>query len=101
MLKIDSFAEIEPEFIERTHAVVWCNSATVDTHGRTRVLHPIWENNQLIANRRTSVASLNMTVRQLRNSRDHYHVRTPAIAGMRRLSIAKPCERASNHGQRC
>jgi hypothetical protein len=45
MLKISTFAEIEPEFIERVHAVVWCNGATVDTHGRprTRVLHPIWE----------------------------------------------------------
>ena len=45
MLKIDTFAEIEPEFIERVHAVVWCNGATVDTRGRprTRVLHPIWE----------------------------------------------------------
>jgi hypothetical protein len=45
MVAVGTFAEIEPEFIQRVHSVVWCNGATVDTRGRprTRVLHPIWE----------------------------------------------------------
>jgi hypothetical protein len=40
-----SFAEIEAEFIERVHRLVWCNVATVDRRGRprSRILHPIWE----------------------------------------------------------
>jgi hypothetical protein len=40
-----SFAEIEAEFIERVHRVVWCNVATIDRRGRprSRILHPIWE----------------------------------------------------------
>ena len=38
-------ADIEDEFIERVHAVVWCAAATVDTRNRPRprVWHPIWE----------------------------------------------------------
>jgi general stress protein 26 len=42
---VETFAEIEPEFIERAHRVVWCNMATTDTQGRirSRILHPIWE----------------------------------------------------------
>lgn len=40
-----SFAEMEAEFIERVHTIVWCNCATIDTQQRprSRVLHPIWE----------------------------------------------------------
>lgn len=44
-MEATSFAEIEAEFIERVHSVVWCSVATLDTHNRlrSRVLHPIWE----------------------------------------------------------
>lgn len=44
-MKITNFAEIEAEFIERVHKMVWCNVATVDTHNRprSRIMHPIWE----------------------------------------------------------
>lgn len=42
---VSSFTEIEQEFIERVHSVVWCNVATLDTQNRvrSRILHPIWE----------------------------------------------------------
>ena len=44
MAEIFTFAEIEVEFIERAHTMVWCNCATVDAQNRprSRVLHPIW-----------------------------------------------------------
>lgn len=44
-MKVDSFAEIEAEFIERAHRMVWCAVATVDSNGRprTRLLHPMGE----------------------------------------------------------
>ena len=44
-MKVSSFSEIEKEFIERVHSIVWCNVATVDGRGRprSRLLHPIWE----------------------------------------------------------
>lgn len=44
-MKISSFSEIEAEFIERVHTVVWCSVATVDTKNRvrSRILHTIWE----------------------------------------------------------
>ncbi|MCU0492120.1 MAG: hypothetical protein MUD01_11055 [Chloroflexaceae bacterium] len=43
--RLATFAEIEADFIERAHALVWCNAATVDQQQRprSRVLHPIWE----------------------------------------------------------
>ena len=42
---VSSFAEIEKEFIERVHKMVWCSLATLDTRNRvrSRILHPIWE----------------------------------------------------------
>jgi general stress protein 26 len=45
MPELTSFAEIETEFIQRAHAMVWCSMATVDTRNRlrSRILHPIWE----------------------------------------------------------
>lgn len=45
MPRVNTFAEIEAEFIQRAHSAVWCNCATVDTQQRprSRVLHPIWE----------------------------------------------------------
>jgi len=45
MLEIERFSEIEEEFIQRAHAAVLCNGATIDSHNRprSRVLHPWWE----------------------------------------------------------
>ena len=42
---VTSFADIEKEFIERVHSIVWCSVATIDTRDRprSRILHPIWE----------------------------------------------------------
>jgi general stress protein 26 len=42
---VSSFAEIETEFIERVHKMVWCSVATLDSKDRvrSRILHPIWE----------------------------------------------------------
>jgi general stress protein 26 len=42
---VSSFAEIEPEFIERAQRMVWCDMATVGPDGRprTRIVHPVWE----------------------------------------------------------
>lgn len=44
-MEIRDFSEIEAEFIERVHTMVWCNAATVDSkqRPRSRILHPIWE----------------------------------------------------------
>ena len=44
-MEVESFADLEAEFMERVSAVVWCNLATVDTTGRprSRVVHPVWE----------------------------------------------------------
>jgi general stress protein 26 len=45
-MRVSSFTEIEPEFIERAHRMVWCDMATVGSGGRprTRIVHPVWEN---------------------------------------------------------
>lgn len=45
MKHVQSFAEIESEFLARVHKIVWCIVATTDTRyrPRARVLHPIWE----------------------------------------------------------
>ncbi|MDQ3694417.1 MAG: pyridoxamine 5'-phosphate oxidase [Chloroflexota bacterium] len=44
-MRVATFAEIEPEFVERAHRMVWCDLATVGSDGRprTRVVHPIWQ----------------------------------------------------------
>lgn len=44
-MEVKHFSEIEEEFIQRVHTMVWCNVATVDSkqRPRSRVLHPIWE----------------------------------------------------------
>lgn len=44
-MRVTHFSEIEAEFIQRVHTMVWCSVATVDAKGRprSRVLHPIWE----------------------------------------------------------
>lgn len=43
--RIRRFADVEDEFIERAHRMVWGSFATVDLRGRptSRVLHAIWE----------------------------------------------------------
>jgi general stress protein 26 len=45
MPDVERFAEIEAEFIDRVHRIVWCNMATVDGQGRprSRIVHPIWD----------------------------------------------------------
>jgi len=45
MTIIDSFDEIQNDFLTTVAKIVWCNVATVDTKGRprSRVLHPMWE----------------------------------------------------------
>lgn len=44
-MRVEHFSEIEAEFIQRVHTMVWCSAATVDSQQRprSRVLHPIWE----------------------------------------------------------
>jgi hypothetical protein len=44
-MRVSSFVEIEAEFIERAHRMIWCDMATVGLDGRpqTRVVHPVWE----------------------------------------------------------
>lgn len=44
-MRVNSFSEIEAEFIRRAHSMVWCSAATVDSkqRPRSRILHPIWE----------------------------------------------------------
>jgi general stress protein 26 len=44
-MRVSSFAEIQLEFIERAHRMVWCDMATVGRDGRprTRIVHPVWE----------------------------------------------------------
>jgi hypothetical protein len=45
MTNVTDFADIEHEFVQRAHAAVWCNGATIDSQQRprSRVLHPLWE----------------------------------------------------------
>jgi general stress protein 26 len=45
-MQIDDFSQIADDFLSAVHSQVWCNVATVDRHNRprSRVLHPIWEN---------------------------------------------------------
>jgi general stress protein 26 len=40
-----SFADLEQEFIERVHRMVWCTLSTVDAERRphSRIIHTIWE----------------------------------------------------------
>lgn len=44
-MRVDSFAEIEAEFIQRVHTAVWAAVATVgrDNRPRSRLLHILWE----------------------------------------------------------
>src|SRR5687767_11872423 len=41
-----TFAEIQPEFLDRVSKAVYANMATVDLKNRprSRIVHPIWEN---------------------------------------------------------
>jgi general stress protein 26 len=44
-MRVQNFSDIEKEFIERVHKMVWCSVATIDEkqRPRSRILHPIWE----------------------------------------------------------
>lgn len=44
-MDVQSFSEIQDEFMARIGRIVWCTVTTVDTHDRprARILHPIWE----------------------------------------------------------
>ena len=44
-MEVTNFSEIEAEFIQRVHSIVWCTVATVDDRQRprSRILHPMWE----------------------------------------------------------
>jgi general stress protein 26 len=63
-MDVDSFAEIETEFMERVSRIVWCTVTTIDRRGRPRgrVLHPIWEGSiGWIATGRTSFKSKHLS----------------------------------------
>lgn len=42
---VQNFSDLEAEFIQRVHTMVWCSAATIDRQQRprSRILHPIWE----------------------------------------------------------
>lgn len=42
---MQSLDAVAPAFVEMAHRIVWCNVATVDSHGRprSRILHPLWQ----------------------------------------------------------
>ncbi|MCU0511626.1 MAG: pyridoxamine 5'-phosphate oxidase family protein [Anaerolineae bacterium] len=44
-MKVQHFAAIETEFLERVNRIVWCSVTTIDRQQRprSRILHPIWE----------------------------------------------------------
>lgn len=44
-MEVTHFSEIEEEFLQRVHTMVWCSVATIDRkqRPRSRILHPIWE----------------------------------------------------------
>ena len=54
---VDSFADLEEEFLERVHSIVRCTAATVDARGRprSRIWHPLWvgEIGRIATNRNT------------------------------------------------
>jgi len=44
-MEVQTFEEMQSEFIDRIHTAVYCNMATVDLKGRprSRIIHPIWD----------------------------------------------------------
>lgn len=44
-MEVATFAEIQPEFMERVARMVWANVATIDRRDRvrSRIMHPVWE----------------------------------------------------------
>ncbi len=42
---VETFSELEKEFLARVHRAVWCDFVTVDAQGRprSRLLHTIWD----------------------------------------------------------
>ncbi len=86
---VASFADIEDEFIERVHAVVWCTAATVDTRNRprSRVWHPIWEGKtgRIATNRNTlKTKHLARNPYLSLSCLDHKDIRRPRLRCLRR-----------------
>lgn len=44
-MEVSTFAEMQPEFMERVQQAIYCSMATVDLEGRprSRIMHPIWD----------------------------------------------------------
>jgi general stress protein 26 len=44
-MEVTNFSEIEVEFLQRVHSIIWCTVATIDERQRprSRILHPMWE----------------------------------------------------------
>jgi general stress protein 26 len=44
-MRVNAFADIQDEFLQRARRIIWCAVATVDAKGRprSRILHPLWE----------------------------------------------------------
>jgi general stress protein 26 len=62
-MNVNSFSEIEDEFIPRVHSMVWRSAATVDTKDRlrSRILHPYWEGSTgWVGTRRHSLKALHI-----------------------------------------
>ena len=44
-MEVNTFAELEQEFMDRVQRVVWCSMATISAEDRprSRLVHPVWE----------------------------------------------------------
>src|SRR5437016_6002657 len=63
-MEVTTFSDMEAEFIQRVHSMVWCNAATIDSQQRprSRILHPIWEGSMgWITTHRNSYKSKNLS----------------------------------------
>jgi general stress protein 26 len=64
-MRLDTFSEIEAEFLARVHKMVWCAFTTIDSDGnpRSRIVHTVWEGaSGWIATRRQSPKSHDLAV---------------------------------------
>jgi general stress protein 26 len=64
-MQVDTFVEIEAEFLARVNKMVWCAFTTIDFDGnpRSRIVHTLWEGaNGWIAARRHSPKSHDLAV---------------------------------------
>lgn len=45
VVRVDTLTEIQQQFIERAHRMIWCSLTTVDAQCRphSRVVHPVWD----------------------------------------------------------